>query len=218
MTKPNSQEVKSETNAKPSGKKKLSPEEVAIVIKMLASFHSNQQVLDYLQEKYDHRFSSAAITHYRNNYQKEIEDCRKDFLKLVEVVPLIDKTARIVMRQKMIYNLAGAIDNDVDAEPKRLWLEEFSAKTGMKIKEHGNHAVVNQLLDSIQAEVEPRRMSLTDPDGKGDQMEKLLNHLAVRDRKAEEMVNLSLTLLKKRPESEPAKPVSKHASKQKRKS
>jgi hypothetical protein len=173
------------------GKRKLGAEHLAVVIKMLGAWCTLQEVVDYLQEKYNINITASAVSNYRNTHAEEIKKAEQDFMSTIEALPIAHKVYRIKLRQNLIFDIMG--DPSKDFANNKLWLEGSNA-AGVMIRRRGNHGIVNNLLDSVQDELEPRRGAPTNPSGEQDSIREAAEAFAATMAKVTEIQeNIRLT-------------------------
>jgi hypothetical protein len=148
-----------------SRKSKLSAEHKAVVINLLGAFETPTNIAAYLLEKYNIKVSAQNIGAYAERYPDEIKLAREKILNELDLLPTTNKICRIKLRQDLVFDIMGHPNKNYADD--KLWLEEANT-AGVMVRKRGNHSIVNDLLDSIQAELEPRKMALTDPTGKQD--------------------------------------------------
>lgn len=108
------------------------------VIELLALYYTNQYILDYMKREYGIELDSTAISYYKRKHADEIEKQRRKYL---ETLPVMDKAYRQAIRQMLIDDILR----------RGLWYEQ-PGRYGSVLK--GNHAVINQILDSAAKEFE----------------------------------------------------------------
>jgi len=143
---------------------KLTGEHKAILIQLLADFYGNDEVIKYFKREFNIKMSSGNVSFYRKTHESDIIQQRESLNKRLLAIPIANKFYRIEQRQKLVDDLF-----------KNLWLEDVKMKGNQiaydkdgnpkMVKIKGNHNVINKLLDSIQKELEPNKLSLTDPSG-----------------------------------------------------
>jgi len=142
--------------------KKLSGPDKQLMINMIAAFFENQDIVDHFQEEYGIKITGQNVSYYRKNKKPEIIEARKKFQEAIVYIPVAQKTWRLRVRQRIIDNLL---------KDENLWKKE-PVKDGVKYK--GAHNVINNILDSAREELEPRKVSLTDPTGEKDMAVKMV--------------------------------------------
>lgn len=141
---------------------KLNGAQKQLLIQMLADFASNKDILAYFNDEYKISLSSGTITHYRKTKEKEIIEIRKMLGDRMLAIPLANKFKRIELREQLIRDILAHTTKGSDKVESRLW-HTIKNKYGSYKK--GNHGAVNDLLDSIKAELEPKKFAMTDPEG-----------------------------------------------------
>jgi hypothetical protein len=170
---------------------KLSAEHKAVVIKLLGSFETPSKVAAYIFEKYNIGVSVQNVSAYANRYPDEIKSVREKFLSDMELLPIVSKGYRIKIRQNLVFDIMGNPNKDFADD--KLWLEEANT-AGVVIRRRGNHSIVNDLLDSVRDELEPRRVALTNPNGDQDSIREAAEVLAATMAKVTEInENIKLT-------------------------
>lgn len=149
---------------KDPSKNKLTKEQKSILIQLLANFYGNNQLVEYFKQEYDTAVSSANISFYRKRYETEIIEVRKKLGDRLLAIPIANKFYRLEERQKLLDDLK-----------EHLWLEDVKMKNNqiaydkdgnpIVLKLKGNHAIANQIMDSVKSELEPDKLALTDPSG-----------------------------------------------------
>ena len=143
-------------------KNKLSGEHKQLIINMLGSFFNNKEIIDHFKAEFDIEITGGNVSYYKKHKIPEILEARKKFQKTIVYTPVAQKTWRLRVRQRLIDNLL---------KEENLWCEE-DTKYGTRKK--GNHNHINNILDSAREELEPRKVSLTDPTGEKDMAVKMV--------------------------------------------
>lgn len=141
---------------------KLKGAQKDVLIQMLADFASNKEILAYFNEEYKISLTSGSITHYRKTKEKEIIKIRKKLGDRMLAIPIANKFKRIELREHLIADILAHKKKGSDETESRLW---YTVKNRYGAHRKGNHAIINDLLDSIRAELEPKKFAMTDPDG-----------------------------------------------------
>jgi hypothetical protein len=132
---------------------KLTEAHKQVIIRMLGAYYNFKDVRDHLKQEYGIEISDANVSYYKKHRRQEIREARQNFLRDIEVLPVSDKAYRIKLRQDLIKDAMA-----------NLWLDVLD-KDGNVLHQRGNHAVINKILDSIQSELEPKKIAQTDPTG-----------------------------------------------------
>jgi len=142
---------------RPEDNNKLDGEHKVLMLQMLADFKSNDEILKYFNESFNIDLTSAAVTYYRIHYEPDIIKIRESLNDRILAIPVANKFKRIEIRQHLCEDLLA-----------NLWLEEIKIKknqiaydnNGKPItsKFKANHEIINKILDSIRAELEPLKI------------------------------------------------------------
>jgi hypothetical protein len=132
-----------------------------LIIQMLGAWCSNAETTEHIKAEFGICVTTQNVQYYRNQRKAEIEEAREEFKKNLEIIPIANKAKRIEIRQRLVDNLLTHLWLEIPAEKRS------GGKTLEWIKEKGNHSLINQILDSVKAEMEPYKMALTDPSGQG---------------------------------------------------
>jgi len=136
-------------------KPKLSERHKQVLIDMLAGGFDNHEILDFILSEYGIKIASSNVTYYRRHRWEDIQKAREKFRdRMFEITPFASKIARIAERQRLIKNI----------KKEGLWLDHVDVKGKIK-HQKGNHGVINNLLDSIKDEMEPKRSLLVGSEG-----------------------------------------------------
>jgi len=136
-------------------KTKLSERHKQVLVDMVAGGFDNHEILDFILSEYGIKITSSNITYYRRNRREDIQEAREKFReRMFEITPFASKIARLAERQRMIENI----------KKEGLWLNKVDAKGNIR-HQKGNHGVINNLLDSIREEMEPKRSMLIGSEG-----------------------------------------------------
>ncbi len=147
-----------------TGINKLKKDQKVILIQLLANFYGNNQLIEYFKEEFGIKVTSSNISFYRKNHEAEIIDVRKKLGDRLLAIPIANKFYRLEERQKLLDNIKKHLWCEVvKMKDGQIVLDEDGKQTVLRLK--GNHAVANQIMDSVKAEVEPDRLALTDPSG-----------------------------------------------------
>lgn len=148
-----------------TGQSKLKGEHKEFVINKLALHCGVTEIAESLKIEFSVSVTPQNIEYYKREYEEEWRK-RREYLNqhIAEIEPYADKVNRVKMR--------GDLIRDLD---KNLWTEEPLIKNNVKVRDDDNnpimikgfpnHAAANKILDSIQKELEPDKLALTDPTG-----------------------------------------------------
>lgn len=153
---------------------KLSDLHKEIIINMLAAFFEGHEIRKHLKEQFGVTVKAPTITYYKRQYVDEILEARREYNRFLGVTPIANKTNRIRIRQNLVDDLL---------QEGNLWCHE-QTKFGMKKK--GNHNHVNKILDSVQNELEPNKIAVTDPGGESSKLDEIVDNAKKLARKYEE--------------------------------
>ncbi len=132
---------------------KLKGEHKDFIISKLALHCGQTEIAAAVKDEFGIDMSKQNVDYYKRKYEKEWRKKRDYFNKhIAEIEPFADKSLRVQQRGDLIRDIVD----------KGLWYTVFG-KFGDY--EKGNHGAINDLLDSINKELEPRKLALTDPSG-----------------------------------------------------
>ena len=149
--------------------KKLSGADKQLMINMIGGFFENQEIVDHFQEEYGIKITGQNVSYYRKHKKPEIREARKKFQESIVYLPVAQKTWRLRVRQYLIDNLL---------KDENLWCKEYGLEkkgddiTLKLLRKKGNHNHINNILESAQEELEPKRLAFTDITGKKDIVDK----------------------------------------------
>jgi len=136
---------------------KLNGEQKLLMIQLLADFKGNNEIIEYFKENHNIEITQQAVTYYKQKYERDIIKIRETFNDRILAIPVANKFKRIEIRQHLCEDLLA-----------NLWLEEIKIKknqiaydnNGKPItsKFKANHEIINKILDSIRAELEPLKI------------------------------------------------------------
>lgn len=151
-------------NTNQTGVNKLSGTHKDILIQLLADFYGNDEVIEYFKQEHNITMASGNVSFYRKNHEKDIIKKRKSFNKRLLAIPIANKFYRLEERQKLLDDLKNNLWCEVvKMKDGQVVLDEKGNQTVFRLK--GNHGIANQIMDSVQKETEPQKLSLTDPSG-----------------------------------------------------
>ena len=144
---------------------KLKPEHKAILIQLLADFYGNVDVIEYLKKEFGIEITSGNISFYRKEHEADIIQQRESLNERLLAIPIANKFYRLEERQKLLDDLMEHLwYEDVKMKGNQIAYDSDGNPIVIKIK--GNHSVANQIMDSVHKELDPDKLSLTDPTGK----------------------------------------------------
>ena len=162
-------------------KNKLNAEHKAVIYKMLGAFCPSIEIQDYLNDEFGIKINLSTISYYKRNKTTEIMKGREEYQKSVVCYPVTQKTWRLRIRQRQIEKLIREHNKDC-ADPKK----KKETKNNVDTLEISKSLAVNKILDSAREELEPRKVSITDPTGKEDTASKLLSTIISNGEKSSE--------------------------------
>lgn len=113
--------------------KKLNADQQDLLLNWIAQGETTGFILHMLDEE-GISFTKESVSYYRRKYRDAIAERR---IKIMQKVPITDRAYRQMIRQMLIENIL---------QQGRLWRYEESKSGKAMLK--GNHAIINQILDS----------------------------------------------------------------------
>ena len=135
---------------KPSTANKLNQEQKRIVYQMLAAGYKPVTVCKYIKLITGIEVSRQNVQQMRQTQPEKVEQGRREIEKEIRLAaPLASKVARLAKRQELVNSLE-----------RQMWRVTSMTKTGLRIVT-GSHEVINRILDSMKAELEPYEVNVS---------------------------------------------------------
>jgi len=145
---------------------KLDGEMKALVFNMLAAYFKPNEVVDVLKEEHGIDISIQNIHYHKKQHHEEIMKLRDEFNAKIESIPITDKICRLQIRYTLVKDLIRNLWTERPVVDKGGNLVKNKKGEVVFYKTQGQHGEINRILDSIQKELEPSRVALTNAEGK----------------------------------------------------
>ena len=134
---------------KPLTANKLTKEQRRYVYQLLAAGYRNTTILKYIKATFGIKVSRQSINAMKHGQSDKVEQGRREIEKEIRLAaPIASKLHRVAKRQELIESLE-----------RRIWRVTSETKSGVKVLA-GCHEVINRILDSVKAELEPFELNV----------------------------------------------------------